>query len=238
MSPGRQPVHPRTLVQIAVVVLALVAVAVTIRIVRDTAPQTTLPAVGSATSDEDAPDVVTCERTLPDAPDTQEAIEQVDPVGRVESAEVIDCPDAFDGHVVVYTGEVVGDVLQRDGGAWVLVNDDAYALELGPLSAHDEFSGTNSGLSVWLPDPLPELEPGGSDVRGTVIQVRGVVHRADPADGGGLTIRGLDDDSTSIVAEARRADQPVHWGQAAVAVVFALGAGAIYYLERRARAQR
>lgn len=238
MSPQRQPVHPRTLVQIALVVLALAAVAVTIRVVRDTAPQTTLPAVGTATSDEDAPGVVTCERTLPDAPDTEEAIAQVDPVGLVESAEVIDCPGAFDGHVVVYVGEVVGDVLQRDGGAWVLVNDDAYALELGPLSSHDEFSGTNSGLSVWLPAPLPDLEPGGSGVRGTIIRVRGVVHRADPADGGGLTIRGLDADSTSVVAEAERADQPVHWGQAAVAVAFVLAAGGVYVLERRARAQR
>lgn len=238
MSPKRQPVHPRTLVQIVVAVLAVVVVAVTIRVVRDAAPQTTLPAVGTATSDEDAPDVVTCERTLPDAPDTEEAIARVNPVGRVESAEVIDCPDAFDGHVVVYIGEVVGDVLQRDGGAWVLVNDDAYALELGPLSAHDEFSGTNSGLSVWLPAPLPDLEPGRSDVRGTVIRVRGIVHRADPADGGGLTIRALDADSTAVVAEAQRSDPPVHWGQAVVAVAFTLGAGAIYLIERRARAQR
>ena len=238
MSPGRQPVHPRTLAQLAVVVLALVVVGVTLRTVRATAPVSTLPAVGSATSDEDDPGVATCERTLPDAPDTEEAIARIDPVGLVDSAEVIECPDAFDGHVVVYMGEVVGDVLQRDGGAWVLVNDDAYALELGPLSAHDEFSGTNSGLSVWLPAPLPELEPGGADVRGTIIRVRGVVHRADPADGGGLTIRGLDADSTSVVAEAQRVDRPVHWGQAAVAVAFAFAAGAIYLLERRARGQR
>ena len=42
-------------------------------------------------------------------------------------------------------------------GAWVLVNDDAYALDVGPLQGHSQFRGGNSGLSVWLPAPLPEL---------------------------------------------------------------------------------
>jgi hypothetical protein len=68
---------------------------------------------------------------------------------------VTSCPAAYDGHRVTYVGELVGDLLRREGGAWVLVNDDDYALRVGPLPAHPELRGTNSGLSVWLPDPLP-----------------------------------------------------------------------------------
>lgn len=233
----RRPVHPRTVVQITVAILVVVAVAVVVRAVRLSAPATTLPPVGEAAPDVDAPELVTCERTLPEAPDSQEDAAEVDPVGLVSSTEVIDCPDAFDRQVVVYIGEVVGDVLRRDGGAWVLVNDDAYALEVGPLRGHDEFSGTNSGLSVWLPDPLPDIEPGGADRRGTIVRVRGVIHRADPDDGGGLTLRALDD-STTIVAESQALDQPINRAQALVAVAFVLVAAAVYLLERRARSRR
>ena len=234
----RRPVHPRTVVQMAIAILVVVAIAVTVRAVRLAAPETRLPTVGEAAPDVDAPELVTCERTLPDAPETQEEIAEVDPVGLVNSTEVIDCPDAFDGHVVVYIGEVVGDVLERDGGAWVLVNDDAYALEVGPLRGHDEYSGTNTGLSVWLPTPLPELEPGGSDRRGTIIRVQGVVHRADPADGGGLTLRALDAESTTIVAPSQPLNQPINRTQAIVATLFALAAATVYLLERRSRTRR
>ena len=234
----RRPVHPRTVAQVAIAILVVVAVAMTVRAVRLAAPETTLPTVGEAAPDVDAPQLVTCARTLPDAPQTQQAIADVDPVGLVNSTEVIECPDAFDGHVVVYIGEVVGDVLQRDGGAWVLVNDDDYALEVGPLGAHDVYSGTNTGLSVWLPAPLPELEPGGADRRGTIIRVQGVIHRADPADGGGLTLRALDAESTTVVAPSQPLNQPINRTQALVAALLALVAATVYLLERGARARR
>lgn len=234
----RRPVHPRTVVQVALFAVAVVLLVTAIRFVRATAPETTLPPIAEAAPLPGADELVTCERTLPAAPETLEEAAEVEPIGLVQSSEVIECPTAFDGHVVHYVGEVVGDVLQRDGGAWLLVNDDAYALEVGPLQGHSQFRGTNSGLAVWLPAPLPELEPGGADVRGTVIRVQGVVRRADPADGGGLTIRGLTPTSTTIVAEAERIDRPVHRGQVVLALVLALLATALWIVERRARTSR
>lgn len=232
------PLRPRTVGLLAVGVLVVVLLAVAIRSVRMAAPEVTLPPVGDAAPDVDAPELVTCERTLPEAPDTEELGADVSPVGLVNSTEVIECPDAFDGHVVVYRGEVVGDVLQRDGGGWLLVNDDDYALEAGPLRGHGQYAGTNSGLSVWLPAPLPELVPGGADRRGTIIQVRGVVRRADPADGGGLTLRAVDPESTTIVAGSQPLDQPVNRAQAIVAGAFALVAAILYVMERRSVGQR
>lgn len=111
--------------------------------------------------------------------------------GRLTSAIVFACPRLLAGRDVVYVGEVVGDVLRRDGGAWVQVNDDAYALEVGPFGAHRETRGFSSGLSVWLPDGLHEGlgAPGRHGRRGDVIRVEGVLLRADPADGGGITVR-------------------------------------------------
>ncbi len=234
MSRGR--VHPRALLQIAAVMAVMVAVSVAVGVVRATAPDTRLEPVAPAAPDPE--EVVTCERTLPAAPESLEDIREVDPVGRVNSVEVIECPDAFDRQSVTYVGEVVGDVLHREGGAWLLVNDDGYALATGPLQSHNAFDGFNTGLSVWLPDPLPELEPGGPRQRGTVIEVRGVILRADPADGGGLTLRALDASDVQVVREAEPVDRPLNRGQAVLALVMAAAAALVVAVERRVRVRR
>ncbi len=233
---SRRPIQPRAVAQIVAFVLAVVVIGFLVSWVRSTAPGEPLPPIGQAAPEIDDPQLVTCERTLPEVPD--ENIAEVDPVGLVSSSGVMECPDAFDGRVVVYVGEVVGDVLQRDGGAWMLVNDDAYALELGPLQAHNTFAGTNSGLSVWLEAPLPDIDPGNAGRRGTVIRIEGVIRRADPADGGGLTLRALSAESTTILAEATPIDRPVNRGQVVLAVVLTVVAAGTYALERRTRLQR
>lgn len=234
----RRPVHPRAYLQLALFAVAMIAIIVAVKVVRDTAPEVTLEPIAEAAPDPEDPDLVTCERTLPNAPETLEAIAEVDPVGRVTSSEVIDCPDAFDRQVVTYVGEVVGDVLTRRDGAWLLVNDDAYALEVGPLQGHTQFAGSNSGLAVWLPRPLPELEPGRSDRRGTVVAIDGVVQRTDPRDGGGLTLTALSAEATTVIAESEPIDQPLNQGQAILAGVLTLVALAVLGIERRAARRR
>lgn len=234
----RRPVHPRAYLQLVVFLVVVVALGASIRLVRATAPEVTLDPITEAAPDVEDPDLVTCERTLPNAPETLEEIAEVDPVGRTFSSEVLDCPDAFDRQVVTYVGEVVGDVLQRRDGAWLLVNDDPYALEVGPLQGHSNFAGTNTGLSVWLPRPLPQLEPGGPDRRGTVIEVDGVIQRTDPKDGGGLTLTALDPEATRIVAEAEVIDRPLNRGQAVLAILLCLVAAAVVVVERRAAGRR
>lgn len=233
-----RPVSPRAYAQLGVFVVALVVVAAVVAVVRATAPEVMLEPVAPAALDPDNPNIVTCQRTLPDAPETLESIAEVNPVGRVTSSDILDCPTAFDLQAVTYIGEVVGDVLQRDGGAWLLVNDDAYALEVGPLQGHSQFRGTNTGLSVWLPAPLPDLQPGGPDRRGTIISVNGIIQRTDPRDGGGLTLTALDPDSTTIVAESQPLDRPLNRGQAVAALLFAVVAAAVVVTERRAARRR
>lgn len=184
-------------------------------------------------------DVITCERTLPERPvlpeeiDREELAEEIDPLGRATSADVVECPDLFDGRPVIYVGEVVGDVLHRDDGAWVLMNDDAYALSEGPITAHGRHLGTNAGLSVWLPGQLADLpdEPGRAGRRGDVLEVRGIVRRTDPEDGGGLTVRAV---QARVLAEAVTVDDPVNRPLAVAAVVMAALAAAAVLAQRRA----
>lgn len=172
-----------------------------------------------------------CERILsPEALEAEAETEaQVEPGGRVASAQLIECPDAFDGQRVIYAGELIGNLLQRDGGAWVHVNDDAYALEVGPLSNHDALRGTNSGIAVWLPSRLTTRVSGvgGPERRGDIVHIEGVFERADPADGGGATIRA---DVLEVLRPSERLQDPLHVPQAvAAAVLAALAAGALIW---------
>lgn len=154
--------------------------------------------------------------------------------GRATSGEVLTCPELFDGRTVEYVGEVVGDVLERDGGAWMLVNDDPYALVNGPLGAGGVATGTNSGLSVWLPTPLELLvtTPGRAEVRGDVLHITGTIHRADPDDGGGLTLRA---DDAELLSAAVELDVPLHVEQLVVALVLGAVALGLVARDRRIR---
>jgi hypothetical protein len=157
--------------------------------------------------------------------------------GRLTSALAHSCPRLLDGQDVVYVGEIVGDVLARDGGAWVQMNDDAYALELGPLGAHRERRGFSSGLAVWLPDGLHEdLGPPGRHARrGAVVLVEGMFLRADPLDGGGMSVRAT---TLTVLAEPFEVTEPLDRGLVASALVACLlAAGCGLWARRRARSR-
>ncbi|MEY3019057.1 MAG: hypothetical protein RLZZ272_41 [Actinomycetota bacterium] len=150
----------------------------------------------------------------------------VPPGARVGSSTVLRCPAAFDGLEVTFVGEVVGDVLPRRGGAWVLVNDDAYALTTGPLPGHRTFAGSNSGLAVWLPDPLVDglSEPGRPGRRGDVVVVTGRIVRVDPDDSGGLTLRA---ETVRIAAPGTDVATPLDVPLVLLALVLLALAGAV-----------
>ncbi|MFP4148421.1 MAG: hypothetical protein ACLFUG_06095 [Nitriliruptoraceae bacterium] len=154
--------------------------------------------------------------------------------GRVSSTQVYRCPDGFDGLEVSYVGEVVGEVLRRDGGAWVQLNDDPYALETGPLVGHRERAGFNTGLSVWLEGDLADRieQPGRAALRGDVVLVRGTVYRADPDDAGGTTLRASE---LETLAGPLQLDPPLHTLQLGVAVGLSLLAllATLWALRRR-----
>lgn len=154
--------------------------------------------------------------------------------GRITSTQVYACPAAYDRLRVTFVGEVIGELLLRDGGAWAQVNDDDYALEVGPVGAHRELRGFNSGLSTWLPDGLHEQIEGVGRPgrRGDVVLLEGVLVRTDPADGGGITLRA---DRLETLAPTTLMPEPLHREQAAVAGVLAVAALAAFAWSRRVR---
>jgi hypothetical protein len=175
----------------------------------------------------------TCSRR-PDDPSRDEIVQEFVPGGRVSSTQLAACPSAFDGLRVTYAGELIGELLPRRGGVWVQVNDDPYALDVGPIGAHIDQHGFNTGLAVWLPDGLHEQVEGVGrfERRGDVVLLSGVFHRADPADGGGSTLRA---DTLEVLATSVEVPEPFHLLQAVVAAVLAAAAGVALVLMRRAR---
>ncbi|GGI08919.1 hypothetical protein [Egicoccus halophilus] len=213
-------------------VVFLIVLVVGLQLLDTTVARTPDPALDlRAGLPAEAGEVVRCEREQLDTLPAEQLAERFDPDGRVTSAMVTACPAAFDGRRVTYAGELVGDLLRRDGGAWVQVNDDDYALVTGPLGSHTERRGGNQGLAVWLPDDLPDgLVAGRADRRGDVVLVTGVVHRQDPADGGGLSVRA---DRLEVLAPATDVELAVDPGQAVLAGVAIAAAAAIWLLRRR-----
>jgi len=157
--------------------------------------------------------------------------------GYVMSYQLLDCPRAFDGLTVTFIGEVVGELIQRRGGVWAQVNDDPYALIYGPLVGHSAHVGFNSGIAVWLPDGLHEqiTMVGRPATRGDVLTIVGTFYRADPNDGGGISIRA---DAVTLRADGFVVDEPLHTLQLVVAIVLGVGALSALVMAQLARRRR
>ncbi len=96
----------------------------------------------------------------------------------ISSAELINNAKRYDGKTVVYTGEVIGEVMLRNRGiaAWVNV-----------------LEGSNA-IGIWLGKELMgfrEGHIGNYKSRGDIIEIEGVFHRSCLEHGGDLDIHAL-----------------------------------------------
>lgn len=151
------------------------------------------------------------------------------PVG---ANDLYDCPQAYDGRLVRYEGEVVGALLDRADGAWAQLNDDAYAGGVGPLPAHREFRGGNSGVGVHLPRDLADTVEwvGGPAARGDVLAVTGIYHQSDAGSGEAFVIRAGSGEVTARGSPIEHEDVP---GRRIAGVLLAAAALALLTVGRR-----
>jgi hypothetical protein len=193
-------------------------------------PRTQLPSLDAPLQEHPArrnPGAVVC-------PTGQSLAQRPTPMP-VTSSELIECPSLFDGRVVAYQGEAVGEVLLRAPQAWVHVNDDIYASRIGPVSQHRTVAGGNTGMAVAMPHDLAEgVVPGTFQRAGTGLSVVGTFLRADPEDGGSPAIRAT---AVQILREPRNIEHEVSTVRILVAGAMVLLTAALLFL-RRVRAQR
>ena len=95
--------------------------------------------------------------------------------GVVTSTDLIEQSQSLDGLTITYTGEVIGDIMQRGAYTWINVSD-----------------GTNA-IGVWTPTALlGDIQLAGRyATRGDVVTVTGVFNKACREHGGDLDIHAL-----------------------------------------------
>lgn len=228
MNGGSRPVSRLgALIGVLAVLLSLAAVAALAETLRHPHPEAEMrPAEPGA----DPRDEVVCPRPLPREGESRLGVVGRDPeLTAVSSDDLYDCPEFFDQQVVSFQGEVVGGVMRRDEGAWVQLNDDAYAGLLGPLPAHRDLRGGNSGIGVLVPHDVAEgIEVvGGPATRGDLLSVMGVFYRVDPGTREVAVIRAT---TVEVLRSGTEVEQPrlperevVGWLLAALAALAVAG---------------
>ena len=90
----------------------------------------------------------------------------------LSSSELINNAKQYDGRLITYSGEVIGEVMSRGQNAWVNINDG------------------NNALGVWMSSLLAkEINfVGNYQSRGDNLEITGIFHRACLEHGGDLDI--------------------------------------------------
>jgi hypothetical protein len=104
------------------------------------------------------------------------------------STELVENPGTWDGSIVGFTGEAIGEAMRRGTMAWIHLNDDAYGL--ADAGAETTLAGFNGGIGVWVDAGDASLISVFGDYRhhGDLVEVSGTFNAACPLHGGDTDI--------------------------------------------------
>lgn len=90
----------------------------------------------------------------------------------ISSTELINNAKLYDGKIISYSGETIGDIMARKEYAWVNLND-----------------GKNA-VGIWIKRELTHgIQYSGSyNVKGDWVEIKGIFHRSCPEHGGDFDI--------------------------------------------------
>lgn len=143
----------------------------------------------------------------------------------VSSTELVEKCQFYDGKVVTFRGEVVGDVMIRGEFAWINVNDDAYS------KGSRRLAGYNSGQSIWCRADDAKLIETTGDYKhiGDTVEVTGVFNRACPEHGGDMDIHA---NEARVVRRGRSISHPIENGKIRAASILFVISFALFALGR------
>ena len=133
----------------------------------------------------------------------------------VTSNDLINNAQDFDGKEVVYTGEVIGDILSRGEYSWINVSD-----------------GSNA-IGVWvLSEDISAIDMlGGYTAHGDTVRITGVFTRACPEHGGDMDIHAA---SIKIIQEGYNVSHPLAvWEVIAGPILLAGAVGCLVLVMRK-----
>jgi hypothetical protein len=129
----------------------------------------------------------------------------------IPSSDLINNARQYDGKTVMYTGEVIGDIMKRGEFAWLNLNDGVNAI----------------GIWVSLSQIKDLAVTGGYKRVGDSIEVTGVFHRACPEHGGDLDIHAQ---AVRKLASGRQLQERLNIDEIRFAVILLGILGAVWIL--------
>jgi len=122
----------------------------------------------------------------------------------VPSTELVDNAEKYDGQVIEYQGEAIGDIMNRRNHAWINVNDGGRAIGI--------FSDKN------LSDQIKKT--GSYNQIGDTVKIIGIFNRSCADHGGDLDIHARE---LYIVQGGHKVEHPVNQGKLVIAGLLFLG---------------
>ena len=106
----------------------------------------------------------------------------------VNSASLVENATLWNGRVVTFKGEAIGERMVRGPMAWIHLNDDSYMEK--NIEEGAAFEGYNSGHAVWLPTELAQEIRffGDFNHAGDLVKVTGVFNATCREHGGDMDI--------------------------------------------------
>ncbi len=152
------------------------------------------------------------------------------PIGvKVDSASLLENANLWNGRVITFVGEAIGENIARVNMAWIHLNDDKYMdknIEEGAAPV-----GYNSGHAVWL--PLESSKKirffGDYKHRGDIVKVTGTFNSVCKEHGGDMDIHTA---SMEILETGYSIDHKVKINRIIIALFLLLGAGFFYGIQR------
>ena len=121
----------------------------------------------------------------------------------VNSASLVENANLWNGRVITFTGEAIGEAMVRGKMAWIHLNDDAYMWK--NIEEGAKLGGYNSGHAVWVSNYLSEKIRYFGDFKheGDVVKITGNFYAACPEHGGDMDIH-------ATTLEIVKIGHPVH----------------------------
>jgi hypothetical protein len=153
----------------------------------------------------------------------------------VNSATLVENANQWNGRIVIFKGEAIGECMVRRNMAWLHLNDDAYMeknIEEGAV-----LGGYNSGHAVWVSAELAKKINFYGDFKhdGDIVRVTGAFHATCREHGGDMDIHAS---SLEVVRPGHPVPHVVNLQRGMIAVLLFVVAALLYGIRRIAVRRR
>ena len=153
----------------------------------------------------------------------------------VNSASLVENANLWNGRMITFKGEAIGECMVRGKMAWIHLNDDAYMEK--NIEEGAALGGYNSGHAVWVSAEMARKIRFFGDFKhdGDIVKVVGVFNAACREHGGDMDIHAS---SMEILRVGHPVPHIVNKHRALVAVLLFFFAGGLYGVRRIAERRR